>query len=61
MLRVVELSGMVSTFFEVPFRVDGKKGAVPEEPSTPIFRLECRMVEMFARNRLPPSSVKECS
>jgi len=58
MLRLVELSGMVYTFSEVPCRVDGKKGEVPEEPSTSIFRLECRMVETFARNRLPPSAVK---
>jgi len=58
MLRIVELSGMISTFSEVPFRVDGKKGAVSEEPSTSVFRLECRMVETSARNRLPPSAVK---
>jgi len=58
MLRPVELSGMVSTFSEEPCRVDGKKGAMSEEPSTSIFRLECRMAETFARNRLPPSAVK---
>jgi hypothetical protein len=58
MLRLVEVSGMVSTFSEVPFRVDGKKGTVSEEPSTSIFRLECRMVETSGRNRLPPSAVK---
>jgi hypothetical protein len=58
MLRLIELSGMVSTFSEVPFRVDGKKGAVSEELSTSIFRLECRMVEISARNRLPPFAVK---
>jgi hypothetical protein len=58
MLRLVELSGMVSTFSEVHFRVHDKKGAVSEEPSTSIFRLECRIVETSARNRLPPSAVK---
>jgi hypothetical protein len=39
------------------FRVDGKKGAVSEEPPTPIFRVECRMVETD-KNRLPPTAVK---
>jgi len=58
MLRLVEFSGMVSTFSEVPFRVIGKKGAVSEKPSTSVFRLECRMVETSASNRLPSSAVK---
>jgi hypothetical protein len=58
MLRLVQLSGMVFTFSEVPFGVGGKKGAVSEEPSTSVFRLECRMVETSARNRLSPSAVK---
>jgi hypothetical protein len=58
MLRLVELGGMVSTFSEVPCGVDGKKGTVSEESSTSICRLECRMVETLARNRLLTSAVK---
>jgi len=58
MLRPVDLSRMVSTFCEIPFRVGGKKGAMSEGPSTFICRLKCIMVETSARNRLPPSAVK---
>lgn len=55
----MELCSLFPRYLLPPvFRVDGKKGTVSEEPPTPIFRLECRMVETSEKNRLVPTAVK---